>query len=38
LSSKEYLDWVFYDEKTMKDAFILLQESDLTQEGYKKYE
>lgn len=30
LSSKEYLDWVFYDEATMKDVAMLLREDDVT--------
>lgn len=38
LSSKEYLDWVFYDEATMKDVVMLLRESDVSEEGYKKFE
>lgn len=38
LSSKEYLDWVFYDEATMKDVAMLLREDDVTEEGYKNFE
>ena len=38
LSSKEYLDWVFYDEATMKDVIMLLRENDITDDVYKAYE
>ena len=38
LSSKEYLDWVFYDEATMKDVAMLLREKDVSDEGYKNFE
>lgn len=38
LSSKEYLDWVFYDEATMKDVVMLLRENDVSEEGYKNFE
>jgi protein disulfide-isomerase-like protein len=38
LISKEYLDWVFYDEATMKDVAMLLREKDVSDEGYKNFE
>ena len=38
LSSKEYLDWVFYDEATMKVVIMLLRENDITDDVYKVYE
>lgn len=31
LSSKDYLDWVFYDETTMKDVIMLLKEDDVSE-------
>ena len=30
LSSKEYLDWVFYDTETIKDVAMLLREDDVS--------
>ena len=38
LISKEYLDWVFYDEATMKDVAMLLREKDVSDDGYKNFE
>jgi hypothetical protein len=38
LTSKEYLDWVFYDEATMKDVAMLLKEKDVSDENYNNFE
>lgn len=37
LSSKEYLDWVFYDAATLKDVIMLLKETDVTDQGFENF-